>query len=327
MILKITENDKFRGQPMLKLLQGLSLSNRMIKRLKYREDGIQVNGERVTVRYILKSGDEVYLATEDSESSESASPSDVKAEIIYEDSEIIVADKPPFMPTHPSHGHHDDTLANALASYFSKKNVPFVFRPINRLDRNTSGLVIVAKNKFSAAALTKAMKGKRIRKTYIAYLSGRLEDPSETVEYMGMRLGIINMPMHRTAASIIVREVCSPDTPDAEEALTYYRILVRCDECTEVEIFPQTGRTHQLRVHFAAIGHPILGDDMYGTKSDIISRHALHAAKLVFPLPSPIGEEKNERELTLTSPLPKDMELIKQRFFSNKGQEDEQQKS
>lgn len=316
MILNITENDRFCGQPMLKLLQGLSLSTKMIKRLKYREDGITVNGERVTVRYVLKNGDEVYLATEDTESSESASPSDAKAEIIYEDSEIVVADKPPFMPTHPSHGHHDDTLANALASHFAGKNVPFVFRPINRLDRNTSGLVIVAKNKFSAAALTRAMKEKRIQKTYIAYLSGGLPDPRETVEYMGMRLGVINLPVHRTAESIIVREVCSPDTPDAEEALTYYRILARCDECTEVEIFPQTGRTHQLRVHFSAIGHPILGDDMYGTPSDIISRHALHASKLIFPLPSPIGEGKSDRQLTLSSPLPSDMETVKQTFFS-----------
>jgi 23S rRNA pseudouridine1911/1915/1917 synthase len=202
-----------------------------------------------------------------------------------------------------------------LASYFARKNVPFVFRPINRLDRNTSGLVIVAKNKFSSALLTRAMKEKRIRKTYIAYLSGRLPDPEKTVEYMGMRLGVIDLPIHRTAESIIVREVCSPDAPDAEMALTYYRILRRCDECTEVEIFPQTGRTHQLRVHFSAIGHPILGDDMYGTPSDIIPRHALHASGLVIPLPSPIGEKPSERELTLSPPFPTDMEAVKQTFF------------
>ena len=299
MLIKITENNKFNGQPVLKLLQGLSLSSKMIKRLKYRDDGILLNGERVTVRRILKVGDEICLAIEDTESSESASPSDINVDIIYEDSEIIVADKPPFMPTHPSHGHHDDTLANALASYFSKKNTPFVFRPINRLDRNTSGLVIVAKNKFSAATLTKAMKEKRIKKTYIALLSGHLPDPEKTVDYNGMKLGVIDMPIHRTA----------------EEALTYYRITNRNAECTEVEIFPQTGRTHQLRVHFSAIGHPIIGDDMYGRSSDLISRHALHAIKLDFPLPSAVGEICSESELHLTSPLPNDMKLIKKLFF------------
>ena len=315
MLIKITENDKFNGQPVLKLLQGLSLSSKMIKRLKYRDDGILLNGERVTVRRILKVGDKISLAIEDTESSESASPSDINVDVIYEDSEIIVADKPPFMPTHPSHGHHDDTLANALASYFSKKNTPFVFRPINRLDRNTSGLVIVAKNKFSAAALTKAMKEKRIKKTYIAFLSGYLPDPEKTVEYLGMKLGVIDMPIHRTAESIIVREVCSGDLPDAEEALTYYRIINRNEECTEVEIFPQTGRTHQLRVHFSAIGHPIIGDDMYGISSDLISRHALHAIKLDFPCPSAVGEASSESEIHLTAPLPKDMELVKKYFF------------
>lgn len=314
MIINVTEKSEYCGLTVLKLMRALSLSSKMIKHLKYREDGIVVNGSRVTVRYVLRDGDCVSLALEDTESSESATPVELPVEIAYEDGDVIVANKPPFMPTHPSHNHHDDTLANALANYFSKKNVPFVFRPINRLDRNTSGLVIVAKNKVSAAKLTAEMKAKRIKKTYIAYLEGALDDPERTVEYMGMTLGVIDSCLHRTAESIIVREVCPPDAPDAEEALTYYRILARCDECTEVEIFPQTGRTHQLRVHFASLGHSIVGDDMYGCASPYIERHALHARSLEFTLPEKFGDD--EKHIVLRAPLPPDMLKLRNIFFN-----------
>ena len=314
MIINVSEKNEYCGLTVLKLLRALSLSSKMIKHLKYREDGIVVNGTRVTVRYVLREGDLVSLTLEDTESSESATPVELPVEIIYEDGDVIVANKPPFMPTHPSHNHHNDTLANALANYFAKKSVPFVFRPINRLDRNTSGLVIVAKNKVSAAKLTAEMKAKRIKKTYVAYLDGALNDPEKTVEYMGMTLGVIDSYLHRTAESIIVREVCSSDTPGAEEALTYYRILKRCDECTEVEIFPQTGRTHQLRVHFASLGHPIVGDDMYGYASPYIERHALHAESLEFTLPEKLGDE--EKHIVLRAPLPPDMLKLRNTFFN-----------
>lgn len=314
MTVYISEGDRYCGLTVLKVLHSLSLSSKMIKYLKYREDGILVNGERVTVRYILKDGDCLSLAFEDAESSETATPAELPIEIVFENGDVIVANKPPFMPTHPSHNHHDDTLANALAGYFAKRSTPFVFRPINRLDRNTSGLVIVAKNKIAAASLTAEMKSKRIKKSYVAYLEGALSDPSETVEYMGMTLGVIDLPVHRTEKSIIVREVCSPDAPDAEAALTYYRITARCNACTEVEIFPQTGRTHQLRVHFASLGHPIIGDDLYGSESPYISRHALHAKSLDFYLPAEVGE--NPQRLTLNAPLPSDMLNLKNTFFN-----------
>ena len=320
MTIYVFEGDKLCGTTILKLLHSLSLSSKMIKYLKYRDDGLVVNGERVTVRYVLRDGDIVSLALDDSSPSETATPSDIPIEIVYEDDGIIVANKPPFMPTHPSHNHHDDTLANALANYFAKKGFPFVFRPINRLDRNTSGLVIVAKNKIAAARMTLEMKAKRIKKSYIAYLDGALPDPDETVEYMGMTLGVIDKPIHRTAESIIVREVCAPDAPDAEEALTYYRILSRSDDCTEVEIFPQTGRTHQLRVHFASLGHSIMGDDLYGYECSHIARHALHAKTLDFDLTSGLGDELKTTHIRLEAPLPPDMARLRETFF-NKGNE------
>lgn len=309
MTVTIDKDHPFCEKTVLEYIKTLSLSSKMVKYLKYRETGILVNGRRVTVRYILKCGDELSLALGDTESSETATPSNIPISIVYEDDSIIVADKPPFMPTHPSHGHHDDTLANALAYYFQSKGIPFVFRPINRLDRNTSGLVIVAKNKIAAAKMTEYMKAHRIKKSYIALLKGALPEPSEAVIENGIRMGIIDKHLHRTAKSIIVREICSPDAPDADRAITHYRIIEKNDACTVVEAFPITGRTHQLRVHFASFGHPIIGDDLYGESDPFIDRHALHAHTLTFPLPDS-GEE-----IRLTSPLPSDIVTTQNKYF------------
>ena len=293
----ITAEHPFCGKTVLDYIKTLSLSSKMVKFLKYRETGILVNGARVTVRYILKCGDELSLALEDTESSETATPSNIPIDIVYEDESVVVVNKPPFMPTHPSHGHHDDTLANALAYYYQSKGIPFVFRPINRLDRNTSGLVIIAKNKISAGKMTEHMKARRIKKSYIALLQGELPDPDDLIETEHGRLGIIDKHMHRTAKSIIVREVCPPDAPDADSAVTHYKIIEKNSFCTVVEAFPITGRTHQLRVHFASLGHPIIGDDLYGESDAFNDRHALHAHSLEFPLPS-------GKIISLSAPLP-----------------------
>ena len=310
MKIMIDSGHPFLDRTVREYLKTLSLSSKMIKFLKYRENGILVNGARVTVRYILKEGDELSLAFDDTESSETATPSDIPIDIVYEDESVVVVNKPPFMPTHPSHGHHDDTLANALAHYYQKRSIPFVFRPINRLDRNTSGLVIVAKNKIAAAKMTEHMKHRRIKKSYITLLHGKLEEPIETIEAEDQALGVINKHLHRTAASIIVREVCSPNVPDAEEAVTYYRIIRSNEACTEVEAFPQTGRTHQLRVHFASLGHPIIGDELYGFPDPFISRQALHAHSLEFPLPG------NGEIIRLTAPLPEDILSASNKHFN-----------
>ena len=216
------------------------------------------------------------------------------------------------MPTHPSHGHHHDTLANALAYYYSLKGIPFVFRPINRLDRNTSGLVIVAKNKIAAAKMTEYMKEHKIKKSYIAILKGELLPEGEKLKIDGEELFVIDKHLHRTAKSIIIREVCSPDTLDADRAITYYKILTQNSECTIVEAFPKTGRTHQLRVHFASLGHPIVGDDLYGFSDRFIDRHALHAHSLEFP--SPIDSESIIR---LSAPLPEDILNVKKEYFKD----------
>lgn len=281
------------------LLQHLKPSSKMLKYLKYRPDGICVNGAHCTVRYILKVGDVLTVAIQDADASDRVTPVELPIDILYEDEELVVPSKSAQMPTHPSHDHYDDTVANALAYRYQEKGVPFVFRPINRLDRNTSGLLLVARNKLSAGRLTRVLENGMIEKRYLAVLDGEMT----TTE------GMIDACLHRTAKSIIVREVCSPDAPDADAARTEYKVLAAMNGHTLVEARPITGRTHQLRVHFASLGHPITGDDLYGTPSELINRHALHAISLTFPHPT------TNEIMTLDAPLPRDLSDLISKFF------------
>ena len=286
----ITISPEFDGVVLRHFLRAeLRLSAKLIKHIKFLPNGILVNGAHVTVRYCLRTGDKLSLAVEDEEDAP-IEPVDLPIEILYEDDDLVVPSKPANMPTHPSHDHYGDTVANALAYRYRQSGTPFVFRPINRLDRNTSGLLLIARNRATAGRLSEQMKKKQIEKTYLAILDGELATSE----------GVIDACLHRTAESIILREVCTPDTPDADVALTSYRVLAVQNGHTLVEAHPITGRTHQLRVHFASIGHPITGDDLYGNPSSKITRHALHAHKLVFFHPT--SGEKME----LISPLASD---------------------
>ena len=299
--MRIVIDETLHGKTLGQLLRlELHFSSKMIKYLKYRPDGLLVNGERRTVRYLLQTGDVLELATEDSQSSPKIKAVDLPLEILYEDEDLVVPSKPANMPTHPSHDHYDDTVANALAFRYEASNTPFVFRPINRLDRNTSGLLLIARHKAAAGILTRSMQEGRIQKRYLAILDGEMP-PVEN--------GRIDACLHRTATSIIVREVCSPDAPDADPSLTEYRVLAVGNGHTLVEAAPITGRTHQLRVHFSHLGYPITGDDLYGTPSSQIDRHALHARSLSFPLPS------SDEQITLTAPLPEDFSKLLKAYF------------
>ena len=251
------------------LAKKLGLSKAFIKHLKFLDNGIMLNGERVTVRKIVNEGDILSLATEDIEENDALTPTDLPLDIAYEDEFIVLPNKAPNMPTHPSHNHRGDTLADALAYRYQERGIPFVFRAISRLDRNTSGLTLIAKDRISASNLSKAMKNREISKKYIAILDGELSQPS----------GVIHTYIKREAESIIFRRVCTPDE-GGDEAITEYRAIASKNGYTLVLASPITGRTHQLRVHFSHVGAPILGDDMYGSASDIILRHALHAISL-----------------------------------------------
>lgn len=282
------------GKPLRTLLQHhLSLSAKMIARLKRHEHGIMVNGQRVTVRYVLQEGDEVILLTENTDAEDRTSkirPVSLPLDILYEDDSILLLNKPAYMPTHTSHGHYEDTLSNAVAYYYQQKGQPFVFRPINRLDRNTSGLVLTAKHKLSAAFLSSAMQTGQIQKTYIAILDGEMTD----------KTGTIQTYMRRTGDSVITREVCDP-CEQAEWAITDFEILATCSQYSVVCARPRTGRTHQLRVHFSHVGHPICGDTLYGSTTALIGRQALHARSLTFPDPH------SHQLFTFKAPLPDDM--------------------
>ena len=293
-------DESLAGQCVRRVLQvELKLSTKMIKSLKYRPLGIAVNGKAVTVRHILSLGECLSLAIEDEESSSALTPVDLPLDILYEDEDIVVPAKPADMPTHPSHDHYTDTVANALAFRYAKEGIPFVFRPINRLDRNTSGLLLICRNKRAAGRMTQAMQKGEIQKTYLAVCTGEMQEQT----------GVIDAPLHRTKESIIVREVCSPITPDADAAYTEYRVLATENGYSLVLVRPLTGRTHQIRVHFAHAGHPLVGDDLYGTPTPLIDRHALHAYQL--SVPHPMKEER----MTLSAPLCADMLALIQNCF------------
>ena len=309
MIFKVTnEHD---GKSVLYILQKtLCLSSGMIRHLKFLDDGITVGGERVTVRRVLRAGEVLVLNTSDTEHTQKVKPVDLPLSIAYEDEDVVIPDKPAFMPTHPSHDHYEDTVANALAYRYRREKERFVFRPVNRLDRNTSGLLIIAKNRIAAARLTSAMQKREMCKKYIAILDGVLEADC----------GVIDTYMRRTAESIIVREVCE-ECAGADRAITEYRVICRSGTHTVVEAEPKTGRTHQLRVHFAHLGAPIVGDDLYGTPSEDIDRHALHAHSLTIPHPTS-GEL-----LTVSAPLPSDMRRLLEKLFPDEDIDDEIRKA
>lgn len=262
----------------------LGLSTASLARLKAREDGIRINGVRVTVRYVLQAGDRLELALDDTPATatETVLPVEGPLDILYEDDALIILNKPAGMPTHPSHGHLTDTLANALAYRCATAGVPFVFRPMGRLDKDTSGVVVAAKTAAVAGSLGNCLIEHRVTKRYLAVLEGHLPQDEQTHR--------IELPILRPAVGVAMRTVCPEGTPaeGADYALTTYRVLATSPTHTLVLARPHTGRTHQLRVHFAALGHPLCGDGIYGTPpspSSPIQRQALHCLSLSFPYP------------------------------------------
>ena len=280
----------------------LKLSRRELTRLKLFDEGIMLNGGHITVRAVLKAGDILTLALDDRENDENTNllPTNLPLDIIFENEDFILLNKPPFMPTHPSHGHFDDTLANALAYYFQSRNIPFIFRAINRLDCDTSGVVLVAKNKHSCSLLSKEQEEHRICKKYIAAVHGRLCDD----------IGSIVRNIKREKESIITRVVC-PDN-EGDYARTDYRLICTNSDSSYslYEVTPVTGRTHQIRVHFSSLGCPLIGDSLYGSPDEeLISRHALHASSLSFLNVS------NGKKIIVKAAVPSDiLRLLKMLF-------------
>lgn len=291
--------DNYEGMLIRDVLKTkLGYSVNLIKKLKFSENGIRVNGEWVTVRYVLRRGDVLSLAVEDTEEDVSPYiiPSPLPLEVLYEDEFVTAVNKPYDMPAHPSLGHQLDTVANALA--YRYRDRIYVFRPVNRLDRDTSGCMLTSNSRDASYKMYLAMTGGQIVKTYLAVLDGV---PNEGE-------GTLRSYMHRRPDSIIMREETSPDTPDAKSAVTEYRVIARGRGRSVVLASPITGRTHQLRVQFAGIGCPITGDSLYGAPSELIARHALHSITTSFPHP------ESGATVTVNAPLPEDMRVLLERL-------------
>ncbi len=269
----------------------LNLSHRAISRLKRLDNGITLNGAHVTVRATLKEGDILSIMTQDTpqDTNPYVEPVFFELSVLYEDNDIVLINKPFGMPVHTSRGHRTDSLANALMYYYGDK--PFVFRPVTRLDRDTSGVCLVAKTRESAARLSSQMASGVIRKKYIAMLDGHIF-PTE---------GAIEGYIRREAESIITRCVCQKDEKGAKYAKTLYSLICQVKNMSLVSCTPLTGRTHQLRVHFKSVGHPIIGDSLYGSPSPLISRQALHAYSISFIHPV------SAKEMTVTAPVSEDI--------------------
>ena len=279
------------GKTIKEFLREQSFSANLIKKLKKIENGITVNSVHQNVLYRLAENDILNLLDEDAveDINEYLEAVDLPIDIIYEDENLTVVNKPSNMPTHQSLNNHGNTLANALK--FRYKDKAYVFRATNRLDKDTSGVVITANNQYYASLLSKKIKSGEVTKEYIAVVSGRLEGQ-----------GIIDAPIDRVGDSIIKRIV----RPDGEVAITEYKSLISTDEISVVSVSPITGRTHQIRVHMAHIGHPIVGDELYFEKSEYIDRQALHCKKMDV---SGIG--------CFIAPIPNDMMELLGRYFTD----------
>ena len=287
----------------LKLTLGLSTA--ALSKLKNHPTGIMVNGQRVTVRYLLREGDVLTLAESDTPdtATHTVIPTELPLHVLYEDDHVIALSKPPFMPTHPSHGHLTDTLANALAWRYHTEGIPFVFRPLGRLDRNTSGVVIAGKSRAASGALGNALLSGLVQKRYIALLDGHLSPEKnplchKEISPEGREIYTLETHIYRPEDAGIRREVCPATAEGAEVAVTKFCILGYASDgdMTLVLAQPVTGRTHQLRVHFAHLGAPIVGDDIYGTPSQLIDRHALHALSISVPMPFATPKSDDHRD-------------------------------
>ncbi len=282
--------EEFNNKTILEFLKAHFYSAQIITHLKRTEQGILRNGEWGRVRDILHTGDVLTITLIESEGSENIVPSPLPLDIVYEDEDLMVINKAANMPIHPSQGNYDNTLANAVCYYYQQKGEPFVYRCINRLDRDTTGLLILAKHMYSASLLSHMVQQREIHREYLAIATGIVPDS-----------GIITAPIARVDGSTIEREV---NETTGEYACTHYRTVAHKDGYSLVSLKLETGRTHQIRVHMKHIGHPLPGDFLYNPDYRVIKRQALHSHKL--SLNHPITQEWME----FTAPLPNDMNWI-----------------
>lgn len=289
--------EQHNGKCISMFLKEKEYSRAVIIELKKTKTGIQKNGTWAGVNEILNTGDILEICLTEQGASENIVPKELQLDILYEDEDILVVNKPYDTPIHPSVNNYNNTLANGVVHYYQQQNKPYIFRCINRLDRDTTGVTILAKNLISASILSKRMKERGLSRTYVAFVEGITKEE-----------GTIDLPIGREEGTIIKRKI---DEKEGKHAITHYckleELQVEGKAVSVVALQLETGRTHQIRVHMASIGHPLLGDFLYNESNHMLTRQALHAASCAFYHPI-TGEYKR-----ITAPLPKDMEMLMQR--------------
>lgn len=269
--------------------KGYSAQN--LAEIKRMPKSVMVNGIHYYMRQQLEAGDHLEVHICETESSEKIPPTDLPLDIVYEDEDIIVINKPAGMPIHPSMKNYTNSMANALAFYYQKQDKPFIFRCNNRLDRDTSGLTVVAKHLVSANILSSMVSRKEVKREYLAIVSGHVT-PEE---------GTITAPLARKEGILIERMV---DFEHGDTAITHYKVLEKLKGHSLVSLCLETGRTHQIRIHMKFLGYPLIGDYLYNPDMELIGRQALHSHRLSFQ--HPITGDFME----FTAPLPEDMQAV-----------------
>ncbi len=259
----IQENDKSVKEI---LLDELNFSRRLTVKLEENKK-VFLNGKPVRLKKRVYIDDVITVYFEDEQKDE-YDPVEIPLNILYEDDSMLIVDKPPFMVVHPTKSHFNDTLANGVRFYYDSKNIKSKIRLVNRLDMNTSGIVIIAKNSFIHNELSKQMKENTVEKYYYAIAEGTIIQDS----------GTINAPIARLNEDDIMRVVDS----SGKECITHYEVIDRFNDMTLLRLKLETGRTHQIRVHLKHIRHPIIGDTLYNKESSLINRQALHCSEMSF---------------------------------------------
>ena len=272
------------------LQHSLNLSRTAIKKIKFAGGELCVDGRPVTVRQVLKEKDEVKVVFPPEENGDGIVATETPLDLLFEDESMLVLNKPAGVPTVPSPQNREETLANGVLYYLQQKNYAYTAHPVTRLDSETSGLVLFAKHSVAHDWFSRMQKSGAIHREYLAMVEGSLlVDQGTIAEPIGRKLG-----------SIIERCV----TPEGKHAVTHFTKIADFEDYSIVGIKLETGRTHQIRVHFAHIGHPLLGDDLYGGSTQHIQRQALHSHKLYFNHPV------TNQAMAFTAPLPDEMQKI-----------------
>lgn len=268
-------------------------SGQNLSEIKRMPKSILVNGVHYYMRQELSKGDHLQVCICETKNSEKIPPTNLPLDIIYEDEDLLVLNKPAGMPIHPSLNNYTNSIANALAYYFQSQGKPFIFRCCNRLDRDTSGLTIVSKHLVSGSILSDMTKYREVHREYLAIARGSVT-PSE---------GTIQAPLGRKEGTIIERTV---DWEHGEDAVTHYKVVKEANGHSLVSLRLETGRTHQIRIHMKYLGYPLIGDYLYNPDMEYMTRQALHSHHMEFTHPI-TGEH-----MSFTAPLPEDMARVMQ---------------